>query len=433
MMNSSREGQERHPVAGAVLLILAQASSAGASFLLESVARLYITVMVPGATASWAIAAAAAASTAPRIIIQGPAGRRADFGRKDHTLVISAIIKAISLIALTLSLLIWPLNVAVISGFMVVSVFVSFSIGQFFNATRAAFTQAFTPAGSRPEVASWSMFALSSMGIIAAAMVPLIFEHAGAVGVLVSASVLEISTILVTLRFLRKDFPHYHHRASSLHVNSQTSRPSHRLDLASQHDAVKLLFMLASIYGLLAGATSQALPLYVLRTRSIEIAQFGLVTGAFAVGSLIGAVVCARLVHRHGATSVLNTSLLVCGGLYVLFSLGPNTLTLTLVMLLTGITVGVFGASQGPILQQYIDHAKMGRAYSRLVQVSGIFTLLGTILAALTTAISGAVGHGNVAPDIYAWVIACSGLLAFTTPLLLMARRMIRNARSSQV
>lgn len=186
---------------------------------------------------------------------------------------------------------------------------------------------------------------------------------------------------------------------------------------------MRLVFGIAGTYAVCTGAVNLVLPLYALRTRELAIWEYGVVTGAFAAGGILGALATARIVHRLGAARSLAMSAGLAALGYVAFAAVPSLWPMALAMVFIGACVSVLGASQGPLLQELVPNAVMGRIFGRLTVVNTAWMIVGTGLGVLLV-LGVPTATAATAEGMYvATIAAAAAVLLLGTALAALAHR----------
>lgn len=435
-MKSSAPSPLRRVIeSGYLRLVSSQMMSSGAEFFLESLAIVAVAVVFVGPAASLGLAALTLISVLPRIALSGSAGVVADSRSRSGVMRASLFVR---LISASLLLLLSVLTATDSIGFSIAilsTALITACAAQYFNMSRTSLAQTVIPEDARPEAAAMSMFALTGIGAIASAIGPLVYSAFGPKYSVLLVLALEVGALVACLGI------HDRLRSSaravsrgSIHRGFWLRLPQHakertrptRIAFRSLERPVKVVFLAAITYAAGTGAINQALPLYVMRTRDIPVSAYGLISGAFAVGGICGAILSARIIRAVGSHNTLRAAGIVAGLLYFGFALSGEVWLLIATMLGIGFTVTVFGSSQGPILQDNVQNDQMGRVYGKLTRVNAVALILG-LGAGLALCVGLPVLLDTTYESMYTLTLALGGLNLFAACFVLTLLR--RRAR----
>lgn len=191
----------------------------------------------------------------------------------------------------------------------------------------------------------------------------------------------------------------------------------------------RLMRTLAALLGLntfcgqMANAT---LVLLATQTLHVGVRAYGLLLASAAVGSVLGGLVNARIVHRIGALPALLGALATNVVAFVGAGCSPNAFTLACFLAVNGFATTVWNIVTTTLRQQLVPSAMLGR-------VNSVYKMLGWGLIPLGTLTGGLVAHefGLRAPYQLAGAVRGLALVA-ALPVLITAMRAVTAQRTGR-
>lgn len=184
----------------------------------------------------------------------------------------------------------------------------------------------------------------------------------------------------------------------------------------------RLMRTLAALLGLntfcgqMANAT---LVLLATQTLHVGVRAYGLLLAAAAIGSVLGGLINARIVHRIGALPALLCALATNVVAFVGVGCSPNAITLACFLAINGFATTLWNIVTTTLRQQLVPSAMLGR-------VNSVYKMLGWGLIPLGTLTGGLVAHefGLRAPYQLAGAVRGLALVA-ALPVLITAMRAV--------
>lgn len=382
------------------LLWLAQALSSFGEFTLASTVIVWFVTDVAKSSSylPTLLAGVILTTTLPRLFIAPFAGVLVDKWRAKRTMVVADIVRAAFFIPLLWIVSISGNKMTIIAGVLAVLFLVAF-VSQFFNPARAAIMQVVIPSERRREGSSKSTFAVLGVAVLATMLGPGLFALVGPVpsllinmGTFLSSSFLIILTRNIPVSIeIKSDAASYWKEFRAGIVTAWRIR------------SIRIVLIGVAFYGLSLGVNSSVLSLFALRTLGLSAGQYGIVSGAFAFGGLVGSIFASRLLQRIGNERAFAGAIVLMGLSYMGYSFTRLFFEAVVVMFVAGLAFSAYVVAQGPILQDATPIGFMGRVTSVSTPVLAVSSLVATVVSSqvLSTASSIAAKQGSVLDPTY--------------------------------
>ncbi|MGW9157304.1 MULTISPECIES: MFS transporter [unclassified Microbacterium] len=397
------------------LLWAAQALSSFAEYCVAATATVWIVTDLGAGEASTPqlIALMVAAVAVPRLILAPFAGVWVDRWNAKRVMISSDLTRAaiyLIVVGIAVSL---PDQVIVIT--LVVAQLAASISSQFFDPGRNSMMQIVIPQDRRADAAGRSMFASMGVGILATVSGPVVYAVSGPVLALTLSTVcLLVSTVLVRAVPIRAAF------TRNEDVGYWRSLRD-GLSIAWRDPGIRLLIVGMGAYGLSLGTNNVSLALFALETMGLSPAEYGVVSGMFSVGGLIGAVFAPSIVSRFTPERLFPVALISLGLTYIGYSFLRAFVPAAITMGLAGLLFSLYIVCQGPILQAKVPMGAMGRVSALTAPILAVCSLLATAVVSQVFASLGPAGSREAA---YATAIAVSAaVMSLASLMMIMGRR----------
>jgi len=284
--------------------------------------------------------------------------------------------------------------VPVVIGTVIATQFLVGCASQLFEPARAALVQVVVPADRRAAAAGRSLLASTGVGILSAMAGPAVYAGLGPEPAIVMDMVSFLASAALVLAVRERGAVTAGADAvAGAHGSVATARARFRGELAAGIRVVKasprLRVLVAGLaaYGVTLGVNNATLALVALTTMGLTAAEYGVVTGMFAVGGLVGSLTAPVLVARVRPERALPAALVALGLTYAAYSTVRAFLPAAILMGVAGLVFAVFLVSQGPILQAEAPVGAMGRVSSLTSTVLAASSLLATVVTAQVLAL----------------------------------------------
>ena len=407
------------------LIWSAQALSAFGEYVLAATVTVWLaTGLAPGDPAlPLYIGAVIGATSLPRLLLAPVAGVLVDRWPARRVMVAADLARAALLVPLLVIAATGP--VPVVIGTVIATQFLVGCASQLFEPARAALVQVVVPADRRAAAAGRSLLASTGVGILSAMAGPAVYAGLGPEPAIVMdmASFLASAALVLAVRergaVAGGADPAGADADAGAHGSVATARARFRGELAAGIRVVKasprLRVLVAGLaaYGVTLGVNNATLALVALTTMGLTAAEYGVVTGMFAVGGLVGSLAAPVLVARVRPERALPAALVALGLTYAAYSNARAFPPAAILMGVAGLVFAVFLVAQGPILQAEAPVGAMGRVSSLTTPVLAASSLLATIVTAQVLALLPAdaqTGAYPVAVATAAVVMGAAGL-----------------------
>jgi MFS family permease len=355
-------------------LWVAQAASSFGEYLLASTVTVWLVLDLaagqPGLPAL--VSAVVLTSTLPRLIVAPLVGVFVDRWRADRVMVQSDLIR-FALFPPMLVVVAVAGDVFIIGALLVLLTMIG-AVSQFFMPARAAALQVLLPEDRRADAAGKMMFAAVGIAVIATTAGPALYALVGPI----PALIVNALTFLLSAACIRKV-----KGAHAAHPDGDTARrywPEFAAGclIAFRTPPIRTVMLGVAFYGFSLGVNNLALPLFALETLSLTSTEYGVVTGAFSLGGLVGSLCApwvAKIVKPH-AVFVLGLGSM--GLIYIVYSQVHDFVPAVVLMTAAGIAFSLYLVSQGPILQAATPVGFMGRVTAITTPTLALTSLLGT-------------------------------------------------------
>jgi len=360
------------------------------------------------------------ATAAPRLFLAPFAGAWVDRLPARRTMLLADLGRLVVYVPFLVIVLTGP---ALLSVWAVIALQLILSSGaQLFTPARNALVQVVVPQEQRVAASSRSVFANMGVGVLATMAGPVAFAAFGVIpAIVIDAMSFLLSALLILL--VRDDLrPHTAARGSYWGDLAAGIRAAWRIP------SVRDLILGMGAYGVCLGVNNAALPLFALDTIGLSAPEYGIVSGMFSVGGLVGAVIAPRLLRGRRLEPLLAGTLVALGAVYVAYSFSRSFVPALLIMGAAGVVFSVYVMCQGPILQERVPVGSMGRISSLTTPVMSATSLVATGIASVVFA---RFAPGVAQRQAYAVAIATAAVVMAASGALLVigARRQVREAR----
>lgn len=372
-----------------LLLWLGQALSSFGEFLVNAVVTVWLVsdLLTDDPGLPLAVGLTVAATTLPRIFIAPLAGAWIDSARPVRVMVVADLVRILAS-ALFMAAYGWTDMTPwqIVCGVSLL-LLINATAAQFFNPARACIMQVAIPQERRIEASAKAMFSLTGVGILSAALGPLLFGWVGAMSAFALSTlgfagsaycVVRTTGLATRLESVLPSEPYWRALASGVR-------------LAWTHRTIRLMMIGTALYGISLGINNPVLPLFGMQTLALEPSAYGVLMAAFPLGGLSATLLSPWLSRR------LRAETLTCGALFLLglanlaYALSRGYYIPMLTMYLSGMCFATYVVAQGPVLQMHVPAGYMGRISSLSTPVLSIASMLAT--AGVTAALSQA--HGD--------------------------------------
>lgn len=372
-----------------LLLWLGQALSSFGEFLVNAVVTVWLVsdLLTDDPGLPLAVGLTVAATTLPRIFIAPLAGAWIDSARPVRVMVVADLVRILAS-ALFMATYGWTDMTPwqIVCGVSLL-LLINATAAQFFNPARACIMQVAIPQERRIEASAKAMFSLTGVGILSAALGPLLFGWVGAMSAFALSTlgfagsaycVVRTTGLATRLESILPSEPYWRALASGVR-------------LAWTHRTIRLMMIGTALYGISLGINNPVLPLFGMQTLALEPSAYGVLMAAFPLGGLSATLLSPWLSRK------LRAETLTCGALFLLglanlaYALSRGYYIPMLTMYLSGMCFATYVVAQGPVLQMHVPAGYMGRISSLSTPVLSIASMLAT--AGVTAALSQA--HGD--------------------------------------
>lgn len=378
------------------LIWSAQALSAFGEYVLAATVTVWLaTGLAPGDPAlPLYIGAVIGATSLPRLLLAPVAGVLVDRWPARRVMVAADLARAALLVPLLVIAATGP--VPLVIGTVIATQFLVGCASQLFDPARAALVQVVVPADRRAAAAGRSLLASTGVGILSAMAGPAVYAGLGPEPAIVMDIVSFLASAALVLAVRERGAVAAGADADAgagAHATVATARARFRGELAAGIRVVKasprLRVVVAGLaaYGVTLGVNNATLALVALTTMGLTAAEYGVVTGMFAVGGLVGSLTAPVLVARVRPERALPAALVALGLTYAAYSTVRAFLPAAILMGVAGLVFAVFLVSQGPILQAEAPVGAMGRVSSLTSTVLAASSLLATVVTAQVLAL----------------------------------------------
>ncbi len=314
-------------------------------------------------------------SALPSIAVGAAAGVFVDRWPKRRTMLITdAARTAIILSALPAALLDLPIPVRL--GLLYVAVFLATCGSQFFNPSRTALIGDLVPESERARASGLAQIASSLSMIVGSPLGSILLVALGLTSVLVlDAASFFMSFLLILL--VRSPEP-------VVSVESASNRTFRRdftegLRFFAGNRVLMTLLISLVVIMLGAGAINALDVFFALRNLHVGATQYGILSGTFGAGALLGAVVLSGVAQRIGLLRLVWGGLILAGVGLMAYSRMTAFLPATAIIFLLGVATTGPNIAVMPIILRETPRDKIGRVTSvlnPLTQGAGIISML---------------------------------------------------------
>lgn len=349
------------------------ASSFGEYFLASTVTVWLITDLASGLSVLPALVAGVVlTATLPRLVIAPLVGVFVDRWRASTVMVLSDLVR----VALVLPMILvaaFADDTVIIAALLVLLTMVGVT-SQFFMPARAAALQEILPEDRRADGAGKMMFAAVGIAVAATTAGPAVYATLGPFPALIAnALAFLLSAVCITqakgARAVKPD-------ANSAGRYWPEFRAG--LSTAVQTASIRVVLGGVAIYGFSLGINNAVLALFALETLSLTPIQYGVVSGAFSLGALVGSVLAPRITVALKPRTSFVLGIAAMGAAYIAYSQVRSFEPAIALMATAGVAFSLYIVSQGPILQAATPRGFMGRVTSVTTPTLALTSLLGT-------------------------------------------------------
>jgi MFS family permease len=183
---------------------------------------------------------------------------------------------------------------------------------------------------------------------------------------------------------------------------------------------VVAVFVTAVVVNLGAGAVTALDVYFVTENLHAGARWFGILGGAFALGSVAGALMGGVVGDKVGHVRVVTSGLVLLGGFLFVYSRLSSVWVAAPVLALAGVSLGALNAAISPVMMRAVPREYLGRVFAVLLpanRLGGIFSILAasvlvsTVLRNLNTTVAGIhIGRIDIVFTVAAVIIALSGV-----------------------
>lgn len=316
------------------------------------------------------------ASAIPRLAIAPFAARLADALPWRPVLAGACGVRLVALVGL-LALLATPLSTTAFLVCAIVVVVGQAATGLVMESARNAATQHEIPEDVRPEAASLSMFALTGIGVASSAVAALVYDPEPLwVGIAVCAVVTAAGLAVLLIAY-----PQPQDQPRQL-TDESADRLTHALRTLRGIPDLRAVTISVVGYGLCLGAVNYAMNLLIFNSLRATPSQYAIITAAFAIGGLVGALVTSPACRMFGELPTYAGAAAGLAATYIGIGASGNWAVATVCMTLCGVFFTAFATVQGPILQRCVPPGQMGSVTASLGPIRSVAMLVGLLVAA---------------------------------------------------
>lgn len=333
----------------------------------------------------FAVGLTVAAVTLPRIVIAPLAGAWIDHARPLHVMLMADVLRLFTLAGFIAASAWGQLTPSSTVYSVCVVLLINSSAAQYFAPARACIMQVIVPSDQRSHAAAIGMFSLTGVGILTAALGPLLFAIHGAKAAFVLAIAGLTGSILCVVRIIGFNTRIESHASTQGYARSLMAG----VQLAWTHPTLRLMMAGTALYGISLGINNPVLPLFGMHTLNRTPAEYGVLMAMFPLGGL-SATLFSPLLAKH-----LRAETLTCGALFLLgltnfaYALSRGDLLPPLTMYLSGVCFSLYATALGPVLQTHVPVGYMARISSLSNPVLAVSSFLAT------AAVSSVLVHVN--------------------------------------
>lgn len=124
---------------------------------------------------------------------------------------------------------------------------------------------------------------------------------------------------------------------------------------------------------------------FALENLHIQASLFSVLSTASGVGAIVGALLTGLFAQRIGVARTFWLSVLVYGGLLLIYTRLTSFIPAVGIMFLLGIPIAAVGATIGPLLLHVTPHEFIGRVHSVMMTSIALSTMIGTAIVGYLT------------------------------------------------
>lgn len=404
-------------------LLATQALSTFAEYVLASAVTVWLaTALFAGdALLPLLIGTVVVLNAAPRLVLAPFAGVWVDRTDRAKTMLGATIGRCVGIVCVFATVSAsenrTTITTALLVGVLCVSV-----AGQFFDPARISLVQLIVPEARRVDAASMSLFVVSGGAVVATMSGPAVYSAVGGEASVALSAALYVLALLLLVTLRRATHGRSTPRPSTGAPRAFRTEFVDGIRLAWQSPALRVLLLGTALYGVCLGVNNSSLALFAIDIVGLSAGQYGVISGLFPAGTLLGLPVSRYFANRFGASRCYPWAVLILGSSYVWYSTVREFLVAALVMFMVGVAFSLYSINQGPIIQLAAPPAMVGRVYSLTAPVLSTTSLAAT--AACAQLMSWLqTSHGRTPPP-YDTAIAIAGIgMAAGGSVVLLARR----------
>lgn len=323
----------------------------------------------------------------PSIVVGVVAGVFVDRWPKRRTMLVTDAARTIIILsALPAALLSLPIPVRL--SLLYAAVFLATCGSQFFNPSRTALIGDLVPESERARASGLAQIASSLSIIIGPPLGSILLVRLGLTSVLVlDAATFFLSFVLIFL--VQAPETSASAEATSGHGFRRDFTEGLRFFAGNRILTTLLVSLVAIMLG--AGAINALDVFFALRNLHVGAMQYGVLSGSFGAGALIGAAVLAGTARRIGLLRLVWGGLILAGLAFMAYSRMTAFIPAAVIIFLLGVAATGPNVAVMPIILQETPRDMIGRVSSvlnPLIQGAGIISML------VAGALVGTVLHG---------------------------------------
>ncbi len=343
---------------------------------------LVITVGQPWAPL--ALSAVMVTGMLPNLFIGPIAGVFVDRWNHRHTMFYMDAIRAGLILVLLLFTNIVPLpffangKVPALWQFVMICI-VTFGVStcaQFFSPAYVGLVGKIVEEEKRPQAIGWNQSITAFASIIGPPLAAPLLISLGIQWALIIDFLSYIAS-LITLWAIHTPEPAFRATTSA----SVLSEMLTGVRFAFGNEAIRMLIIISAIGALGAGAVQALYIFFIQYNLHADVKLAGIIGAIIGVGTIIGALLAARVCRVLGTKRTLYLSLLLFGILILVFSRQVNFWLALPVVFLIGMVQAAMRVAVGPILLKETPQTMIGRVISVMTPIATVTSLLSTTLA----------------------------------------------------
>lgn len=163
---------------------------------------------------------------------------------------------------------------------------------------------------------------------------------------------------------------------------------------------LRAMAAITTALGAVTGALLAMLVIYAREELHLTSTGYGLLLGAFAIGSIAGALAAPRIMRARPLREVLTGTVVATAGIFAALASTSNAITASALLAALGVVVSTWNVASVTTRQQLVPNALLGRVSSAYRASALTFTTIGALASGILT------GETSVATTLW----ACSGV-----------------------